>query len=74
MKNTQVISNQDPPVELGFMRNGFFAWPNRKYKCKSCNVIFESNNGNVHRCQECRKSHKKQLQRDWHKKNRRNKK
>lgn len=69
MKNTQIIRDQNSPIEPGFMRNGFFAWPLRKYKCKSCDVIFLSSNGNVHRCQECRPKHEKELQKKWHKKN-----
>lgn len=66
MRNPQVLPAQGPPVEPGFMRNGFFAWPVRKFKCKTCGVIFESSNGNVHRCQECRPKHEKALQRRWH--------
>ena len=63
------------PLESGFMRSGFFAWPATRFKCPGyvrydrktgaghqvdCGVEFESYTGTVQRCQSCRKAHRKE--------------
>ena len=51
MKTQKVYA---PPLEPGFMRNGFFAWPERDFKCIDCGADFKSASV-AQRCAACRK-------------------
>lgn len=55
--NTVKLSD---PLERGFMRSGFFAWPARGKKCVQCGAVFNAYTGNVLRCFQCRPVYRKQ--------------
>jgi DNA-directed RNA polymerase subunit RPC12/RpoP len=58
------------PLQRGFMKGGYFAWPVRSYNCKDCGVEVETTNGGGCRCAACSKEHLKEVRKLWKRKQR----
>jgi hypothetical protein len=59
--------NDGNPLPRGFMKSGFFAWPERKYTCIDCGAAIVSTSGNKQRCSACRKLHLREYHRRYKK-------
>lgn len=59
------------PLPTGFMRGGFFAWPDREYKCVDCGTDCASSSATAERCAACQKAHAREWWRRYRAKQRR---
>lgn len=64
-----MLTVREEPIQPGFMRNGFFAWPARLAECFDCKVHFRTTT-HADRCQICRPKHKKKWRKEYDRKRR----
>jgi DNA-directed RNA polymerase subunit RPC12/RpoP len=54
-----------PPIEKGFMRGGWFAWPDKPYNCVDCGTEVHTTNSGGSRCAKCGKDHLREVRKLW---------